>query len=838
LLEPKGAGFTAKRADEGKEFLTTTDAWFRPVNLSVGPEGALYVVDMYREIIEDYSAIPRYLQQQYIEGLKNGYDKGRIWRVLAGDATRERTANLAKADANDLVAELASPNVWRRITAQRLLVEHQEKKAVPALEDLARKSPTPQARLHALHTLDGLSALKPELVERALGDEHHGVRVNALQLAERWFDKEPSLLKTALTLTDDAHPKVRLQLAFSLGECKDAEALETLARLARREGTDPWMQTAILSAVPTRAASLAKLLFRDKYGAKPLLKPLAAVVGARNQHEEMADLLEFVAGMTGDPAAGSQAVVLSGLIDGLGRAKPRSKVSAEERRALETLLDNPSSEVYALALRTASVMQLTDSPKIKEARTAAIKTALDAERKISERMDALTLLTGAPTADLEPLRQLLSPREPLDLQLGTIQLLAATEGNAVVPILFKDWAGYSPRVQTAVLEAMCSRQDRLLLLLDAIEKKVVERSSVPAARQTQLLENPDAKIRDRAKALFANRATSEDRKKVLEQYRESLTLKPDARRGKLVFEQQCQKCHQLNGVGFAVGPDLAAIQNRPDEAVLIDILDPSSTITAGYKAFQVITTNGKVYAGTLAEETATSVTLRREKGEQDVILRRDIDSMKASAKSLMPEGLEKEISRQDMANLIGYLREALRTSPKTVVLFDDDPAFAKALTEGEGEAKVTTDDRFSGKACLRVTPPQRFAARIPGWNYKVVEKPGPGEYRYLRLAWKTPEGTGVMLELADNGNWPDAGDARRRIYSGKNTTDWKATQISREPPRDWVVVTVDLWKEFGPMTLTGIAPTAMGGPALFDRIELLQTVEEDALGAKQNRDSR
>jgi putative heme-binding domain-containing protein len=348
-----------------------------------------------------------------------------------------------------------------------------------------------------------------------------------------------------------------------------------------------------------------------------------------------------------------------------------------------------------------------------------------------------------------------------------------------------------------------------------------------------MLENPDAKIRDWAKTLLANRATTEDHKKVLEQYREALNLKPDTRRGKLVYEQQCQKCHQLNGAGFAVGPDLAAVQNRPDESLLIDILDHSSTITAGYKAYQVITANGKVYAGTLAEETATSVTLRREKGEQDVILRRDIDSMRASAKSLMPEGLEKEINLQDMANLIGYLREALRENPKTPVLFDDDPAFAKALNEGEGEAVVTTDDRFSGKACLRVTPPQRFSPRIAGWTFKIVEKPGPGEYRYLRLAWKTPEGSGVMLELADNGDWPDANDARRRIYSGKNTTAWKATQVSKEAPRDWVVVTVDLWKDFGPMTLTGLAPTAMGEPAFFDRIELLQTLEEEAPGGKE-----
>jgi hypothetical protein len=129
---------------------------------------------------------------------------------------------------------------------------------------------------------------------------------------------------------------------------------------------------------------------------------------------------------------------------------------------------------------------------------------------------------------------------------------------------------------------------------------------------------------------------------------------------------------------------------------------------------------------------------------------------------------------------------------------------------------------------LRVTPPQRFSAQIPGWNYRITEKPGPGEYRYLRLAWKTPEGSGVLLELADGGRWPDAEKPRCRIYSGKNTTAWKAVQISTVAPREWVVVTVDLWKQFGPLTLTGVAPTAMGGAAYFDRIELLKTLEDES----------
>jgi putative heme-binding domain-containing protein len=219
-------------------------------------------------------------------------------------------------------------------------------------------------------------------------------------------------------------------------------------------------------------------------------------------------------------------------------------------------------------------------------------------------------------------------------------------------------------MQSAVIDALFGRQDRLPQLLDAVEKGVVEPSSLPPLRQSQLLESPDAAVRARAKTLLAGRAASEDRKQVLKRYQASLTLPRDSKRGKVVFEQQCLKCHQLQGKGFAVGPDLAAVQNRPDESLLIDILDPSSTITVGYRTYTVVTQAGKVYTGTLAAETATSVTLRREQGAEDVILRKDIEQMVASAKSLMPEGVEKEISPQDLANLIGYLREVLRPSPK------------------------------------------------------------------------------------------------------------------------------------------------------------------------------
>jgi putative membrane-bound dehydrogenase-like protein len=828
LLEPQGAGFRARRAIDGKEFLTSTDQWFRPVNLTVGPDGALYVVDMYREIIEDYSAIPRYLQQQYVESLRNGHDRGRIWRIRHGEEPLAPALNLAEAGTAKLVAELASANVWRRLTAQRLLVERGDKTAIQALKDLCRSAQSPQARLHALYTLDGLDALQPELLERAVEDAHFGVRLHGLKLAERWLDKEPALLAKVLQRADDPHPKVRLQLAFTLGESHDAKVLPVLARLAESEGQDPWMQAAILSAVPDRSTQLAERLLRSgSERGLSFLRPLAAVTGARNHEEEVARLLRFIADLKGQKSAATQLLILTGLAEGLQRNQVKQPLSPAGQEALEQLLQQSAGEVQQKVLQVAGLVKLRESTGIRAVRLAAVKTALDDKQPVQERLAALASLAGVPASEAAPLQELLDARQPLDLQLAVVGVLASGEGPEAGSALLRNWQKASPRVRTAILNATCSRKDRLPLLLDAIEKKLVDASSLPAQRQTQLLENSDAAIRARARSLLAAPRTSADRKRVLQRYQGALTLPRDSKKGKAIFEKQCMKCHQLNGRGSIVGPDLAAVQNRPDESLLVDILDPSSAIVAGYRAYTVTTQNGKIFTGVLAAETATSITLRREQGAEDTILRKDIDELLASSVSLMPEGLEKEISPQDMADLFGYLREMLRPRPRNLALFDGDRAFVKVLDEGEGKAIVMSEEPFTGKASLRISPPQRFSPRIPGWNYSIVEKPGPGEYRYLRFAWKAPAASGIMLELADSGAWPAAGAARGRYYSGQNSTSWKAVRVSEQVPREWVVVTRDLWKECGPMKLTGIAPTAMGGDAFFARIELLASMAEE-----------
>jgi hypothetical protein len=209
-------------------------------------------------------------------------------------------------------------------------------------------------------------------------------------------------------------------------------------------------------------------------------------------------------------------------------------------------------------------------------------------------------------------------------------------------------------------------------------------------------------------------------------------------------------------------------------------------------------------------------------------LRKDIARLNSLQVSMMPEGFDKILKPKDAADVIAWLRDpgAQPAAPQAsrLVLFEDEPEFLANLNQGDGHGILETSGSFSGQACIAVTSGQRFSGQIPGWRYRIAEKPAPGNFRYLRLAWKAPEAAGVLIELAADGHWPSPSESKRRYFAGRNTTPWQARQVSPESPAEWRVVTFDLWKDCGQFNLTGIALTAMGGTAFFDRIELTSEI--------------
>lgn len=831
ILEREGAGYRVRRApgEEEREFLASSEKWFRPIRLVVGPDGAMYIVDMYREVIEDYSAIPRFLQQQY--GLVRGSDRGRLWRLAHQGAGSARRVRLDEASIEDLVALTGDTDAWWRENAQRLLVERGDPSAVPLLRSRVEGGESAASRLHAMYTLEGLGALRPGDLLSAVRDPSPGVRVHALRLADRWLDESEELLHGVLARVGDADAGVRLQIAMSLGESTDPRALEALAHLGAEHGDERWMVAAITSSCAESAHRLLDRLLRRAGGVgrgAALIGSLSATVGARRSDGEIGQVLVTLARIEAEGGTEVAALGLAGLSGGLRRESAEGLRSEPGRQALFSLLASSEAAVRRRAFEVLGALRLQSTDELRVLFRRAARDAVNDRLPVETRLGALELLANAPFAELRPAAEvLLAPRHPPRLQLAAVAALGGADDPGVASLLLGGWASHSPAMRAAVLEVVFAHTTRLDALLDSIERGEVPAAAVSRFHRLQLTESDEPSRRARARRIFENTGSTPEQESLFEPYVAVLSHRADPRQGEALFREQCQKCHVANGSGHAVGPDLVSERERADETLLRDILTPSAQIAEGYPAYLAITKDGRAMSGVLVSESATSVTLRQAEGVEETVLRRNLRSFTASSVSLMPENFQELLSPHNVIDIIAFLRETFgEQRPVAVTLFDDDSAFVKLLDTGSGTASLATEDVHSGKVALVITPPQRYSHRIPGWSFPIVERPGPGEFRYLRLAWKTRGADGVMLELAADGGWPAPGDPVRRYYSGKNTTVWQARRVSPRSPGEWTVVTLDLWKDNGAFTLTGMAPTAMGGKAFFDRIELLRSLAE------------
>lgn len=769
------------KGEEQAEFLPSRDAWFHPIALSHGPDGSIYISDFYREIIEDYSAIPRYLQQQY--GLVNGKDRGRVWQLVHDQMPTAPMADMSRLSNNELATEIGSKYLWRRQTARRLLVERGAHGVGPQISKLVANSNDPAIVIHSLSTLEALNLLKPADAITALKNADSGVRVNALRSAEPWIDRDEHVWRAVSRCTAD-EAQVRLQLALTLGESHRPESLKQLAQLAREQGDAPWMVPAIQSGLYGRTGQMFRELVASPENigqAGNMISPLCTAIAAQRDPEEVSATIVQIVAMHDTKM---QATCLRGLRAGFQSAQAVA-ASDSARSALTALAGAANSDVKKQALSLITAMKLES----------------DVDRKARLARATSTLTDSSAT---------------LDAQLSAVGELGEESEPEILRKLIDSVGSSTPRLREAILSELVGHRENLPLVLDAIEDQRLPATTFSAVQRRSMLDSKDRRIRSRAAKLFAT--ASGPSAEVMASFAKALSEERDVAAGGVVFKEKCANCHLAHDVGVAVGPDLTAEFNRAEDTFVHDILAPNDVISAGYWTYSLTTTDGHIFTGLLAAESATSVTMIEAGGKQQVILRKDIEELRALPTSLMIDDFAKQLKPADVANVIAWLRQP--TSKR--VLVDDNLNLAELLSEGDGAAEFEMSDVLSGRMSLRITPPQRFSSRIAGWNFPIREKPGPGEYRYLRFAWKTDGGEGVMLELADDGRWPLAHRAKGRYCAGKNTTGWKATEVSGKAPATWTEQTRDLWADFGDFTLTGIAPTAIGGPALFDRVELLQ----------------
>ena len=657
VISDRGATFAADRLLENQEFLASEDSWFRPVNFYVGPDGSMYVIDYYRQIVEH----PEWMSEEINESgqLYNGTDMGRIYRIVPENASASNpfTIALGEADNAELVEKLDHPNLWWRRHAQRLLLDRQAEEQATNLQEMALESTSAAGRLHALWTLQGLGLTSEELIRQALKDEEAGIRDNAIKIAELHLDSFPALKEDLYKLAEDEDAKVRFQLLCTLGEIPEARAQEIAWQILSRDLEDEWVQYAALSTATGQEDSWFAMASAELNTpeAAPFFSKLAGVIG-RSGNLKAIDKLIAQASRTGDPAPW-QAAALSGLADGLAARSETLPGQKKYQLQLLTLI-RPNMDP---AIRRAS-MDLLNSIGLPEG-TALSQTLAQAAEALDNRSadpdwrtDAIQFLaTAAPDEYSSQLTSVIHPQEAVVVQKAAIRSLGKSRELAPCSFLLDQWTSLTPELRDEAINTFGSSEERMLLLLDAVEEARVDPSTIGWRRSVHLMNHDYASVRTKARQLLAGSEPNEA--EVVKDYQPALSLQANALHGQTVFEQACARCHTYAGKqGTPIGPDLSTVRNRSKQAIMEDILMPNKSIADGYELWEIQLNNGRTLAGIISAESVSALTLTDLGGKQSSIQRSDIQSLEASEYSAMPSGLEKQIDHQQMADLLEFLK--------------------------------------------------------------------------------------------------------------------------------------------------------------------------------------
>jgi putative membrane-bound dehydrogenase-like protein len=621
VVAADGATFTSQPATPGKAFFASRDPWSSPVNLELGPDGALYVVDMYRAVIEHPEWMPEELRNRPDMGL--GLDRGRIYRIVAEDAKLDRSPpKLGSKPSSELVAGLSDANAWRRETCARLLLERDDASVAPQLRELVvGEGPTP-ARIHALWLLHNLDEELADVLPPLLADADPRIVEQAIIVAARRGAVDEALQAPIESLLAAADARVRFQATLALAP----------HAIGLPQPADAWQEYALLIAAGERGGTALADILRDPAAlAKNVEKPkqfiaeLAKIAVASDDPAERSTALEALLASPEYGRVGLAAFLAQAGAKKLSVESLRRELNAESQSALDG--------VFA------------------EARDAAA----DAEQTEDARLEAIELAALLPGADalLVPIALDEDAADPV--RLRAIRGLIKSGKLAAWQELVAEFAGQPPAWQGAVLDGLLASGNRTTLLLDELAAGRITSAELGAQRLPKLLNHADAALKARAEKVLSDAAPA-DRKQVLEDYQIVLDMKGDPAAGRAVFQKHCAACHRIGDVGYTFAPDISDSREKTPTQILTDILQPNRAVDANFFNYAALTYDGLTHDGILTAETPTSITLKQGEGKEVTLLREDVDQFASTGRSLMPEGLEKEISHQQMADLIAFIK--------------------------------------------------------------------------------------------------------------------------------------------------------------------------------------
>lgn len=622
--------------------MATDDIWFRPVDIKVGPDGCVYVVDWCDTRLTHVD--PR-----------DTWDRarGRIWRIEPNQYTGQKPFNLRELSTQQLIEKLASPNKRLRQLTQRVL---REKGDPAAATSLIKELPEAQGQLalELLWAIHALGHFDKEVAKAALVHDDPYVRIWGVRLLSE--DQARALSDTLFTLaSSETHLEVCSQLASTAKRIPGPVGLEMAQRLASRDElkSDPHIPLLTWWAIESHAddsslsvTDLASSLSTTQIGGQIVLPRLAqrlAAVADAGSLLKLAQLIEA----TDDAALRTK---LLEAVDEAFTGRKIERLPEELREAIVASASGSSSAQLALLVRAGQG----------EAEQTAIAKITNEKTPQKERVKFIQLLGQVGSKEARTaLLKLATSTAPQAIRIAAISSLGSFDDTNIAQQLLACYPDEPEAIQSAIIDNVTSRPAAAHQLLDAIEAKQVSQQAVSVDLLENLKLHGDEKLNERiAKLWGATRATPAELALQLEQVATLLkTGQGTASQGKQLFTKRCGTCHKLHGEGADIGPDLTGYERTNLDFMLLSIVDPSAAIREEYTNYRVLTIDGRVLSGFLKNQDDKTITLQNADNPALVIPRDEIEAGPlAIDKSLMPDRLLEDLTATEVRDLFGYLQ--------------------------------------------------------------------------------------------------------------------------------------------------------------------------------------
>ncbi len=655
-LKDTGIFWTASRIDRGSELVASSDTWFRPVQLEQGPDGSVYILDMYREVIEHPKSLPPVIKRHL--DLTSGRDRGRIYRLRptqwrVGQGTIRQGAISpppAELGVSQLVERLFSPIPWQRMTASRMLIEqatsdeatsgansdanndavrHEIAGALRA--KLAGDKQSEAGAIAAVHCLARINGNAEQTFLRDLLASTESARVqesileaianNAERIADiDWLDE----------LAGTTDPRLQIQLARLTANFGGAEQRINFLTSLAAGATDPIATFAIAASAGSDDWQIVRQLIhkRSLRSAQPWIKLLLPNwMNNTGQHPAATSWLR-------QELEDCNVSELRIWIDAIGDLQ---RGELERFRSIA-----PVSELPAFKKLVAGL----ESPSDKTTALKALRLA-ELEPFVDQVGELLSL--GASASELEQISELIRLRSSSALGQSIIEHLPRVLPTEQQKLLraFASSPHYHPLLATSIEEGKLP----IGMIATELREQLSQGSSQSSMRFTSLFV---ASNRNRQAVVDRYTQIVQPKSKPTSQLAESHQAVWD--RGKVVFEKNCSQCHRLHGVGLRVGPELKDLANKSVEQLAKSIFDPASEIDPRFLSYSVLTEDGQAITGIVTATSGRQVTLVEAGGKTHQLTRSVIAEMKSSGKSLMPEGLEQQVAPEQFADLLYFLQ--------------------------------------------------------------------------------------------------------------------------------------------------------------------------------------